>query len=165
MPAKAGRGRVIVQSKINGKIVSAHARMLVGRDYAVEFEAGEEVSADAGAQKILVTLLDNSVLVDKPTLQLEVPIEPGKLSKVDAAFPWAKVQLNVLLHGSVQPPTAVKLIRNGEVVAEVKSGAPAFLVSPGNYEADIPVRGKTRRVKDLVFFESTEQIVPVRAQL
>ena len=70
------------------------------------------------------------------------------------------------IHAAAQKAkTEIKLIRNGNVVAQVKSGAPAFLVSPGNYEADVPVRGKTVRVKGLVFFEGTEQVVPVRAQL
>lgn len=164
VPANTGRGRLVVQSKIDGKIVQAHARMLLQGDYTFDFEAGEEVSAGAGTQRIDVTLSDNSVLLDKPTRRLEVFIEPDKLARAAAVFPWAKVQLNVLLHGSVQPPTTVKLVRNGAVVAEVKSGAPAFMISPGNYEADVLVRGKTVRVKDLVFFENTEQVVAVRAQ-
>ena len=165
-PAQAPRGRLTLQSKVAGKIVQANARMLVADvDRPVEFQMGEEIRAESGTQRIEVTLVDDSVLIDTPTLRLDVYVEPNKLAKVEAVFPWAKVQLNVLVQGRLQPPTSVKLVRNGNVVAEVKSGAPAFLISPGTYEADVQVRGKVVRVKGLVFFESTEQVVPVRAQL
>jgi hypothetical protein len=39
-----------------------------------------------------------------------------------------------------------------------------FDVSPGTYEAEVPLHGKNVRVKGLVFFEGSEQVIPVRAQ-
>ena len=162
---KPARGRIVVQAKCAGKPVVAVGKMPIERDLVVDFKMGQEFSAEVGTRHIEVTLDDDSALIDRPTLQLEVPVEERKTTQVDAVFPWAKVQLNVLVHGTVQPPTSVKLIRKGEVVAEVKSSGPAFLVSPGNYEADVLLKGKTVRVKGLVFFEGTEQTVPVRAKL
>lgn len=159
---KPARGRIVVQATCAGKPVIAHGHMPIERGLVVDFEMGQEFSAEAGTRNVTVELGEADVLVDKPTLQLEIPVEANKLTKLNANFPWARVQLNLLIHGNAQPPTNVKLIRKGEVVAEVKTGGPAFLVSPGNYEADVPVRGKTARVKGLVFFEGTEQIVPVR---
>ena len=159
-PAVAGRGRIVVESKIAGKVVPAHAKLLKG-DRSIDFEAGEEISAEAGTQQIEVTLADASVLIDKPSMQLEVFVEPNKLAKVEAAFPWAKVQLDLILHGKKQPGTVIKLERQGNVVAEVKSGPPVFMISPGNYEAQVAVRGKPARVKGLAFFENSEQVVPV----
>jgi hypothetical protein len=138
--------------------------MPVERELVVDFEMGQEFTAEAGTRHIEVSLLDTSVLVDKPTLPLDVNVAPNKLNKIDVNFPWAKVELKLLVNGNLQPPTPVKLIRKGELVAEVKSGSPAFLVSPGNYEADVSVRGKTVRVKDLVFFAGTDQLVAVRAR-
>ena len=162
--AKPARGRIIVHAKCAGKPVVAFGKMPIERGFVVDFKMGQELSAEVGTRHIEVTLDDDSTLIDRPTLQLEVPVEARKTSNVEAVFPWAKVQLNVLAHGAVQPPTNVKLIRKGEVVAEVKSSGPAFLVSPGNYEADVQLKGKTVRVKGLVFFEGTEQVVPVRAK-
>lgn len=164
-PSQQARGRLLVQAKFEGKLVPAHVRMLLSDDYTFDFESGEEVSAFAGTQRLELKLANESLLVDNPTLPVEAFVEPDKLSRVDAVFPWAKVQLRVLVRGSEQPPMPVKLVRDGNVVAEVLSGPPAFLISPGTYEADVQVRGKTVRVKDLVFFESTDQSVPVRAQL
>lgn len=160
---KPARGRIVVQAKCAGKPVAALGKMPIERGFVVDFKMGQEFSAEAGTRHIEVTLDDDSTLIDRPTLQLEVPVEPRKTTQVEAVFPWSKVQLNVLAHGSVQPPTKVKLIRKGELVAEVQSSGPAFLISPGNYEAEVQLRGKTYRVKGLVFFEGTQQVVPVRA--
>ena len=162
---KPARGRIVVQAKCAGKPVIAVGKMPIERGFVVDFKMGQEFSAEVGTRQIEVTLDDDSALIDRPTLRLEVPVEERKTTQVEAVFPWAKVQLNVLVHGSVQPPTSVKLIRKGEVVAEVKSGGPVFLVSPGNYEADVQLKGKIVRVKGLVFFEGTEQLVPIRAKL
>lgn len=161
---KPARGRIVVQATCAGKPVIAHGHMPIERGFVVDFAMGQEFSAAAGTRQIEVTLAEDNVIVDKPTLHLDVPVEKDKLTKFNAVFPWAKVQLNLLVRGKEQAPTPIKLVRKGEVVAEVKSGSPAFLVSPGNYEADVPVRGKTVRVKGLVFFEGTEQVVPVRVQ-
>jgi hypothetical protein len=59
----------------------------------------------------------------------------------------------------------VKLIRGGAVVAELKSGESPQTISPGKYEADVLLRGRTIHVTGLNFMESAEQTVPVRAQL
>jgi hypothetical protein len=163
-PAKPARGGIVVQATCNGQPVEARGHMPIERGLVVDFEMGQEFSAQAGTRHIEVALADEIVLVDKPTLQLDVAVEPRKVTKVSAVFPWAEVQLNLLVRGIVQPPTPIKLIRGGNVVASVKSGGPAFRVSPGNYEADVAVRGKTVRVKGLAFFEGTQQVVPVRAQ-
>ena len=163
VPVKSGRGHLVVQAEVAGKSVPAHAKLLEG-DSATDFEMGEQVSAESGTRRIEVSLADDSVLVDKPTQELEVFVEPHKTAQVKAVFPWAKVQLNLLVSGRPQPATHVKLVRAGKVVADVHTGAPMFEVSPGNYEADVPLRGKTVRVKGLVFFEGSEQVIPVRAQ-
>jgi hypothetical protein len=165
-PEKPARGRIVVEkATCAGQPVAVRGRMPIERELVVDFDVGQEFSAEAGTRHIEVTMLDDILMVDKPTLQLEVPVEPNKLAKVNAVFPWAKVQLELLVRGTVQPPTPIKLIRKGNVVAEVKSSSPAFLVTPGNYEAEATVRGKKVRVKGLVFFEGTDQKVPVRAEL
>lgn len=161
-PAKSERGHVVVtEASVAGKAVPAHARMENG-DRPIDFELGEEISAEAGTRHISVSLADDSALVDKPTRQFDVFVHPGKATKLAAAFPWAKVQLNVIERGRSVPRAPVKLFRDGKLVAEVKSGPPAFLVSPGNYEAEVNVRGKALRVRGLAFFENSEQTVPVQ---
>ena len=161
-PAVVGRGHIFVQCKVAGKVVPAHARLIVG-DSTRDIELGREISVEAGAQRIEVTLADATTLVDKPTRQFDAFVEPHKKAKVEAAFPWAKVQLKLLVNGKEQPPTALTLIRDGGAVAEVKSGPPAFMVSPGTYDVEITLRGKPVRAKRLAFFEGSDQIIPVVA--
>ena len=161
-PAKPGRGRIIVNPTCQGQPVEIAGHMPIERGLVVDFGKNQEFSAAAGTRHITVTMLDDIILVDKPTLELDVEVLPDKLSMVDARFPAAKVQLTLLIRGKEQPATDIKLIRKGETVATVKSSSPAILISPGNYEAEVQVKGKPVRVKGLVFFEGTDQVVPVR---
>ena len=161
-PAVVGRGYLLVQCKVAGKVVPAEARLIVGES-SRDIAPGSEINVEAGAQRIEVTVLDATALVDKPTRQFDAFVEPHKKAKVEAVFPWAKVQLKLLVHGKEQPPTALKLIRDGSVVAEVKSGPPAFMVSPGTYDVEVTLRGKPVRANRLAFFEGSDQVIPVVA--
>ncbi|HKP56639.1 MAG TPA: hypothetical protein VJV78_07965 [Polyangiales bacterium] len=158
----AGRGYLTVQCKVAGKVAPAHARLIVGEN-SRDIELGSEINVEAGAQRVEVTVADAATLVDLPTRQFEAFVEPHKKAKLEAVFPWAKVQLKLLVHGKEQPPTALKLIRDGNAVAEVKSGPPAFMVSPGTYDVEVTLRGKPVRASRLAFFEGSEQIIPVVA--
>jgi hypothetical protein len=84
---------------------------------------------------------------------------------VDVTFRWAKIRLDVQVGGHSQRGVPVKLMRAGEVVAELKSGEPLQAISPGKYEADVLLHGRTIHVTGLQFLEGAEQTVPVRAQL
>lgn len=161
-PAAGGRGFLIVQCKVAGKAVPAHARLIVGES-ARDIELGSEITVDAGAQRVEVTLADDTALIDKPTRQFDAFVEPHKKAKLEAVFPWAKVQLKLVIQGKEQPPTPLKLIRDGGVVAEVKSGPPAFMISPGTYDVELTLHGKPVRAKRLAFFEGSDQVIPVEA--
>lgn len=161
VPNQAGRGYLVVQATVAGASVPARATM-VDDNQASEFELGKDMNVAAGTHRVEVSLTDDSALLDKPTRQFDVTVEPNQKAKLNAAFPWAKVKLNLLVSGKAQPATRVKLIRAGEAVAEVNTGE-MIKISPGNYDVDVPVRGKTVRVKGLAFFEGSEQVVPVRA--
>jgi hypothetical protein len=163
VPTEAGRGYLIVEATVEGKSVPAHA-LLVDDHQASELELGKDISMPAGVRHVEVSLADDSVLIDKPTRQFEVTVEPNQKTRLNAAFPWAKVRLDLMVNGKPQPSTRVKLVREGATVVEVNTGAPMFQISPGDYDADVPVHGKTVRVKGLVFFDGSEQVIPVRAQ-
>jgi hypothetical protein len=136
----------------------------IASDPPIEGVTGEEIGAPSGTLQAVVTVTDDTVLLDKPSQTLEVFIEPGKVAKVQASFPWAKVQLNVLVGGRSQPGVLVKLLRGGRQVAELKSSS-EHLITPGKYEADVMLHGAALRVKGLVFLEGAVQTVPVRAQM
>jgi hypothetical protein len=141
------------------------AQVKVVGDRPIEGVTGEEISAPAGTLQTVVTVTDDKVLLDKPSQTLDVFIESGKLSKVQARFPWSKVQLNVVVAGRAQAGATVRLLRGGQVVGELKSGSEHKFISPGKYEADVILHGTSLRVKGLVFLEGAVQTVPVRAQM
>jgi hypothetical protein len=161
--APSGRGSLVVSAQVDGKAVPAQVKL--AGDQPIEGVTGEEISAPSGTRQVVVTVTDDKVLLDKPSQTLEVFIEPGKLAKVQASFPWAKVQLNVLVGGRSQPGVLVKLLRGGQQVAELKSGREHQFISPGKYEAEVIRRGAALRVKGLVFLEGAVQTVPIRAQM
>jgi hypothetical protein len=162
-PIPAGRGYLVIEATVEGKRVPARAKLVDGHR-ASDIALGKTINVPAGTRHIEVSLADDSVLLDEPARQFEVTVEPNQKTTLKAAFPWAKVQLRLLVNGKEQPKTRVKLVRDGEPIAEVETGAPMFEISPGTYDVDVPIRGKTVRVKGLVFFDGSEQIIPVRAQ-
>ena len=122
-PSKPARGRIVVQAKCRGKLIAAHGRMPIERELVVDFEMGQEFSAEAGTRHIEVTPGQHySRRQTDPAARCVC--RARKLAKVAAVFPWAKVQLNLVVNGSVQPATPIKLIRQGNVVAEVQVGQP-----------------------------------------
>jgi hypothetical protein len=155
---------VVVTAKVDGQPVAARVKVLdVGS--GLEGASGESISLPAGNQRISVTVAESASLLDKPTQNLSVFVEPGKPTNVDVTFRWARVRLDVLVGGRSQGSVPVKLFRGGAEVAEMKSGAKPQAISPGKYEADVMLKGRTIHVTGLVFLESAEQTVPVRAQL
>ena len=164
--ANTGRGSVVVTAKVNGQPVAARVKILDGSGSSkLEGATGESISLPVGTQRIAVTIADAQALLDKPTQNLSVFIESGKSTPVDVTFRWAKIRLDVLVGGRSQGKVPVKLFRGGQAVAELQSGSAPAAISPGKYEADVLLKGRTIHVTGLVFLEGAEQTVPVRAQL
>jgi hypothetical protein len=160
-----GSGSMNVRALVAGQVVAARVRVLdeAGK-IASEGESGTPIALRAGSHKIELQISDAASLADTPKQIREVFLESGKTTQVEATFPWAKVTLNVLVGGRSQNGIPVKLLRNGAVVAEMKSGAKPAAITPGKYEADVLMKGTTIRVKGLLFPEGATQTVPVRVQ-
>lgn len=163
--AQSGSSTVTVRALVAGQVVPAKVRVLDSAG-AVQAEAasGTPITLKSGSHRLELTISDPAAMADTPTQVREVFVEPGKPSTVDATFPWARVQLNVLVGGRSQSGVPVKLLRNGEVVAEMKGGAKPAAITPGKYEADVMLKGTVIRVKGLLFPEGATQTVPVRVQ-
>lgn len=156
---------MIVHARVKDAEVAAHVRVLdAANSGKAEAQSGESVPLSAGQHRIEVQLSDASVLVDMPTQTLDVALEPGKQTEVNADFPWSKIQLNVLVNGHSQNGVQVKLLQDERVVAQLKSGDSPVGISPGKFEADVFIKGTTIRVKGLLFTERATQVVPVRVQ-
>jgi hypothetical protein len=130
----------------------------------VEGAAGSPLALTSGSYRLEVKVSDTASLADTPTQTRDLIIEPGQSAKVDARFPWAKVTLNVIIDGKSKVAAKVKLLREGNVVAEMKAGGEPVAISPGKYEAEVQHGGDTVRVKGLQFPEGATQTVPVRVQ-
>jgi hypothetical protein len=130
-----------------------------------EASAGEPINLPAGNYDLEVAITDAAVMADKPTQKRELVLQAGQNAQVEARFLWAKVTLDVRINGRSQPGAKVQLLRNEEVVAEMKSGAPPTPITPGRYEADVLLKGAKIRVKGLQFPDSATQTVPVNVRM
>jgi hypothetical protein len=159
-PQASRRGRIVVRAFVRDQPVAAHVRFLdVPRP--IEGEAGESISAEAGTQRIEVAISD-SALLDRPQQLLEVFVAPDKESVAEAHFPWARVRFDVMVQGRRQVGVPIKLLRKDVVVAELKSGAPAQTISPGKYEADVLLGGRTLRARGLALLDGATQNIPLQ---
>lgn len=165
-PARdTGSGSVDVRALVAGQVVAVHIRVFdESGNVATEGKSGTPIALRAGKHRIELQISDAAALADTPKQTREVFVDAGKTTLVEAAFPWAKVQLNVMVGGRSQPGVPVKILRNGEVVAHMKGGAKPAAITPGKYEADVTLKGATIRVKGLMFPEGATQTVPVRVQ-
>jgi hypothetical protein len=154
-----------VRVLVDGQPVRAHVRILdtTGRAQS-DAESGTVIPLRAGNYRIELQVSDAAALADTPKQVREVYLQAGKNTEIEASFPWARVTLNVLVGGSSRAGVPVKLIRNGEVVAQLTSGAKPAAVTPGKYEADVLLKGTTIRVKGLMFLEGATQTIPVRVR-
>jgi hypothetical protein len=159
--SSTGQGRFSVRALVDGKPIAARIKVL---DSDVEGESGTELTISAGTHRVEVKVSDPAALADLPSQVQDVFIASGKDTPIEATFPWARVQLNVLAGGHTRAGAPIKLLRNGAIVAEMRSGAQPALISPGKYEADVLLNGTTIRVRGLQFLEGATQNVPVRVQ-
>ncbi len=163
--AASGPASMTVRALIDGKEVPATVRVLdEGGAVAMESQAGSTIALRSGTHQIELQVSDAAAMADKPKQVRQVFLEPGKNTVIEAEFPWARVKLNVISGGRSIPGALVKLIRAGDVVAELKSGGEPHAITPGRYEADVMLKGTTIRVTGLHIPESATQTVPVRVK-
>jgi hypothetical protein len=164
--APTGRGTLVLGASIAGQNVPAVVRVFddAGEKRA-DANAGEPINLPAGNYALEVAITDVNVMADKPTQRRELVLQGGQNAQVEARFKWAKVQLDVRINGRSQPGAKVQLLREDEVVAEMKSGAAPTPITPGRYEADVLLKGAKIRVTGLQFPDSATQTVPVNVRM
>ncbi|MDD9932300.1 MAG: hypothetical protein OXT09_01775 [Myxococcales bacterium] len=161
-PVPAGPARITVRARVKGEPVAAQVALLAASGAEVASGgSGEPLSAPAGEYTLVVAIEDPSVLVDRPTQRGPITLVPGASADHPVEFPWASVQLRVRVNGRVDEGAKVDILRNGEVVATMKSDAAHVLVSPGRYGAKVRTRGAEVEVQQLMFPQGATRAVPV----
>lgn len=160
-----GPATITVVADIANKPIVANVRVLDDQgDIKAQAKAGDAMTLPSGNYKLEIEIPDASIMADRPTQMRELRLTPGQNPNVEAHFRWAKVQLDVRVNGHSQPGAHVQLLRNGENVAEMKSGAAPVPITPGRYEADVLLKGAKIRVQGLLFPDSATQTVPVNVR-
>lgn len=165
-PLKAGPATVSVNATVRGQAVAADVRV-IGEDgsEAGTGRSGGPISVQSGTYTMLVTITDETALLDKPMQRRPLTIQAGDSLQETVDFPWAMIQLNVRVNGKPDNGAIVELKRQGAVVGTLKSGADPIPISPGRYDAEVRTRGTTIPVKGLMFPQGATESMPVNVQL
>jgi hypothetical protein len=164
--AASGPAKITVDARVRGQSVAADVRLIgPGGEDAAHGGSGEALQATSGEYEMQVTIRDASALADKPTQRRKLTLSPGDDLHEPVDFPWAMIQLNVVVNGSPDPGAVVHLMRDGEEVAAFKSGAAPAPISPGRYSAQVKTHGASIDVASLMFPDGATQSVPVRVQM
>jgi hypothetical protein len=162
----SGPAAITVEAKVHGKAVDANIRLL-GSDGAevAAGKTGQTLSVQSGEYEMHVEITSAAVMLDKPTQRRLLTVHAGDNLHEAVDFPWAMVQLNVMVNGRLEKNASVTLSRQGKEVGTLKSGAEPVAISPGHYEAVAKAGGATIQVSGLMFPEGATQTVPVNVQL
>jgi hypothetical protein len=155
-----------LDAQVHGKSVPADVRLLSadGNEIA-SGPTGQAIELPSGQYTMEVQINDAAAMLDKPTQRRQLTINPGDALQEKAEFPWAMVQLNVRVNGSLDRKAEVVLSRDGQEVAKVKSGAEPAAITPGRYEAVVLTRGAKIEVKGMQFPEGGTAVKPVDVQM
>jgi hypothetical protein len=164
-PAEPARGpaSISVTAKVVGQAVAGRVRILNEAGEAIaEGDAGQSISVQSGYYTVEVRVTDESALVDKPARTMEVKLLPGAQSRQEMSFPWCKVRVVVRVKGAKARKAEVKLLRNGEHVATLQSGAEQYVpISPGHYQAEVKSGDLVTTLDDVMFPEGATRDVPI----
>jgi len=165
-PAPSGPASIAIEAKVHGRAAAATVT-IVGEDgqTAASGKTGETLNLQSGEYELRVTVSDASVLLDRPTQRRVLTLHAGDNAHETIEFPWAMIQLNVVVNGTPQKNASVRLMRQGAEVGVLKSGADFVPISPGKYEAEVKAEGASIAVHGLMFPEGATQSVPVNVQL
>lgn len=165
-PEAKGPARITVEAKVHGKAAPANV-LLLGPDggEVAHAASGQALSVQSGEYELQVQITAASALLDKPTQQRPLTLHAGDDLHESVEFPWAMVQLNVMVNGSADPNATIRLSRGGSDVGVLKSGAAPAPISPGRYDAEATTHGAKIKVDGLLFPEGATQSVPVNVRL
>ena len=162
----SGPSSLTVSASVKGANVAAHVRLLrADGSAAAEGDAGQKLTVPSGDYSLDVQVTDESVLVDRPNKRSEVTLAPGGDLSQSVSFPWARIKLNVQVNGKLDPSAVVRILRQGAIVAEIRSGGDYVNVSPGRYKAVVKTRGAEIEVDQIMFPEGATREMPVPVQM
>jgi hypothetical protein len=152
-----------VTAVVKGQAVSGRVKLTdAAGQVAAEGSTGQTMRVRPGSYTAEVQVTDASVLIDKPTQQMEMELMPGTQVNERVIFPWCRVKLNVRVRGVLNRNATVKLMRHGAVVAEIKSASPEYVpISPGHYSAEVKSRKMVTTLDDVMLPEGATRDVPI----
>lgn len=158
----SGPGSLSLDAKVKGQSVPASVRLLADDGHEVASgKTGQAIEAPSGTYTLEVQIDDAAAMLDRPMQRRQLTINAGDELHETAEFPWTMIQLNVRVNGKLDRGAEVILLRDGNEVATVKSGASHVAISPGRYGAVVKTRGTKIEVKEMLLPEGATESKPI----
>lgn len=164
-PEPSGPATVVIEATVKGEPVPAAARVLDGDAVVASGKSGEALTVAPGHYVLEAAIEDSGVIADRPSKRTSLALRAGATLQQPMAFPWAAIQLRVRVNGKLNRSATVDIIKNGEVVATLKSDQPHVMFTPGRYDAKVRVGGAKIDAPQLLFPEGATRTVPVDVQM
>ena len=158
-----GPATIVVDVQVKGQPVAAEVQILRDGEPVENGPSGQPITTESGDYTMIVAVKDG--LADKPVQRRDLTLMAGQNVRETVTFPWAMVQLKVMINGRVAHGAVVDIVRDGEVIATLKGGAPHTLISPGRYSAVVKARGAKIEVESIMFPAEATQTVPVNVRM
>jgi len=161
--AFAGPASITIEVTIKGEPVSSDIKLLNEANEVVsEGGSGQTFRVQPGRYSAQIRITDEKTMLDRPTKVLEFDLTPGAEVTENVSFPWTRIRLNVKVKGRLNKNAIVKLIRDEEVVATIKSAARDYvIISPGHYQAEVKVGSTVTKLDDVMLPEGATRDVPI----
>ena len=162
-PTPSGPSTIRFDVKVAGEPVGAEISILRGGEVVASGQAGQPITTESGDYEMAIKVTDG--LVDHPVEHGQLTLEAGADVAQTIELAWARIQVQVRINGRATKSATVDVMRDGEVVATLKSGAPHVLISPGRYQAIVKARGAKMEVPELMFPSEATRTVPVSVKM
>lgn len=165
-PAETGPASVTFQVTVNGQPVEAKIKISDAAGNVVgEGKAKNKIAIQSGRYEATVSITDKNILADKPSQTIDVDLAAGQDARQQVSFPWAKIKIFVQTKGKVDYSAQIDMMRNGAVVATLKSGDKNYTqISPGRYQAEVNTKKSKVSIDNLLVPDGATQDIPVDVQ-
>lgn len=162
-PVEVGPASLTINVTVNREPSTAQIKLFRDNDEPVaEGNSGEKMRIQSGSYSAHIQITDSKAMIDRPTKIQDFTLEKGADVTEQVTFAWAKVRLNVKVNGKLNKNAKIDLIKDGTVVATVKSAAAQFVtISPGRYQAEVKAGKSVTKVDDVMFPEGATIDVPI----
>jgi hypothetical protein len=158
-----GPGRITIQIKVGGEDASGELVIRAADGTETRATSGSPVTLEPGTYVIAASITDQSVLIDRPSLEQELIVSPGDVRNEIVEFARSRVRLRVVRRGRPVGRARVTLTRTvlGSQEVQVQTSDDHIPITPGRYNGVVRIGNEEITVEGITFMGGATQDVPI----